>query len=438
MAGVDDALTLDPTTMRAFYEVLVREQLRTLFQPIVHLDSGEVVAHEASTAGPLGGPFEHPTALFRTARLLGNAVELDRVAERRTLAVARRLAFDGHHTLLLNREPEALGSTGPEEFELARRRAAGHLRVVVKISERRVLDRPAELLAAVRDARAEGWGIALDDVGENPAALSLLPLLRPDVIKLDRRLVQRAPTPEVAGMVATVLGEAERTGAAIIAEGIETADHECYARSLGATYGQGYRYGAPSPDPRVGGVVRETVRFRPAAPWPTAATPFELLAGCRPVRPAHRALLVAMAIDFERLALRSESTPVVLASFRNRAELTDRTTSRYRTLLEQGVFVATFGPGFERDPIPGVRGAPVGEDDPLSGEWAVIVLGPDAGAAFAARRAPQPEGRLPDPDAPEEFVYAVTRDVSLVAAAAEVLLRRLHAEPAATDARNAA
>ena len=60
-------------------------------------------------------------------------------------------------------------------------------------------NRPAELLAAVERLRARGWGVALDDVGADHRSLALMPFVRPDVIKLDLRLVQAnsdaAPSP---------------------------------------------------------------------------------------------------------------------------------------------------------------------------------------------------------------------------------------------------
>jgi EAL domain-containing protein (putative c-di-GMP-specific phosphodiesterase class I) len=59
------------------------------------------------------------------------------------------------------------------------------------------------------------------------------------VIKLDLRLVQGQPSPEQAAIVSAVAAERERTGAAILAEGIETEEHLLVARSLGATLGQG-------------------------------------------------------------------------------------------------------------------------------------------------------------------------------------------------------
>ncbi len=44
-----------------------------------------------------------------------------------------------------------------------------------------------------------------------------------------------------------VTAYAEQSGAHVLAEGIETAEHEQMARSLGATLGQGWRFGKCDP-----------------------------------------------------------------------------------------------------------------------------------------------------------------------------------------------
>jgi EAL domain-containing protein (putative c-di-GMP-specific phosphodiesterase class I) len=64
--------------------------------------------------------------------------------------------------------------------------------------------------------------VALDDVGAAPASLAVLPFVRPDLIKLDMRLLQGRTTAEAAHIVNTVRAQAERTDALVIAEGIET------------------------------------------------------------------------------------------------------------------------------------------------------------------------------------------------------------------------
>ncbi len=88
-------------------------------------------------------------------------------------------------------------------------------------------------------ARAAGCGVALDDVGADPASLALMPFLRPNVVRLDLHLVQQRPDLAVAEIMTAVTAYAEQSSAHVLAEGIETAEHEQMARSLGATLGQG-------------------------------------------------------------------------------------------------------------------------------------------------------------------------------------------------------
>ncbi|HET9006074.1 MAG TPA: EAL domain-containing protein, partial [Actinomycetes bacterium] len=113
--------------------------------------------------------------------------------------------------------------------------------------ERAVAGDPARLLAIVSQARRAGWGVALDDVGAAPASLAVLPFVRPDLIKLDMRLLQGRTTAEAAHIVNTVRAQAERTDAVVIAEGIETIKHAREAVAAGATIGQGFLFGHPAP-----------------------------------------------------------------------------------------------------------------------------------------------------------------------------------------------
>jgi EAL domain-containing protein (putative c-di-GMP-specific phosphodiesterase class I) len=108
---------------------------------------------------------------------------------------------------------------------------------------------PARLLATVAQAGQAGWEVALDDVGAAPAGLAVLPFVRPDVIKLDMRLLQGRTTAEAAHIVNTVRAQAERTDAVVIAEGIETIKHAREAVAAGATIGQGFLFGHPAPLP---------------------------------------------------------------------------------------------------------------------------------------------------------------------------------------------
>jgi EAL domain-containing protein (putative c-di-GMP-specific phosphodiesterase class I) len=209
--------------------------IRSAYQPIVDLSSGEVVAYEALARGPLGSRLERPDNLFAAGRAAGRVADLDWACRGAAVRGALEGGLRPPLTLFLNVDPASLHRPVPPAFKEVWTRAESRLRVVLEITERALTDRPTELLWSVEWARDLGWGIALDDVGADPRSLALLPFLRPDVIKLDMALVGARPTVETAEVVHAVAAEAERTGAIVLAEGVETASGREVAEALRAS-----------------------------------------------------------------------------------------------------------------------------------------------------------------------------------------------------------
>jgi EAL domain-containing protein (putative c-di-GMP-specific phosphodiesterase class I) len=69
------------------------------------------------------------------------------------------------------------------------------------------------LLAEAAALRADGFSIALDDVGARPDSLALLDILCPDIIELDMEMVRSHPSDDQTRTLAAVLAHQERTGA---------------------------------------------------------------------------------------------------------------------------------------------------------------------------------------------------------------------------------
>ena len=99
------------------------------------------------------------------------------------------------------------------------------------------------------DLRDLGIGIEIDDFGSGRASLTTLLKIRPDRLKLDRRIVQAALSHNDAAsaMIRAVAEMAGGLGIAMTAEGIETERQEDLVRQLGVQIGQGYRYAKPRP-----------------------------------------------------------------------------------------------------------------------------------------------------------------------------------------------
>ena len=228
--------------------VIAAGQFHTVFQPVVDLWSDAVMGYEALTRGP-AGPLEQPAQLFAAARAAGLVGELDTVCRRVAVQTAIQLKLFAPLTVFINVEPDELDPAHLDPLIELAQSAAGQLQVVLEVTERALASRPANLLASVRRLRAAGWRIALDDVGADDLSLAFMSLLRPEVIKLDLQLVQRRPDRKIAEIMTAVNSYAQRTGAVIVAEGIETDAHRSTACALGARMGQGWLFGRPTPNP---------------------------------------------------------------------------------------------------------------------------------------------------------------------------------------------
>lgn len=401
-------------------EVLDDRAVWTAFQPIVRLDTRDVIGFEALSRGPAGTPWQDPITLFQAARAIGRAGELDWICRARAHEAA---AFAGLHpdlALFVNVEPATLREPCPADLVPAL--AHTHTRLVMELTERDLSADPAALLTAAAGHRAAGHCLALDDVGVDPTSLALMPFVHPDVVKLDMRLLHRPHLPQTAQVVNAVIAHAERTGALIVAEGIEREPHFARARSMGATLGQGWLLGHPAPLPR----TRGAGSGRPLEPLAVAAqcapgrTPFEVVAGTRPAARTTKRALLTTTRYLEQKAADTADPPVLLACFQHAGRFDPRTAQRYTALATGSPFVAAFGLGFGPEPAPGVRGAALDPADPLCSEWNVVVVGPYFAAALVARD-------LGDDGADRyrRFEYALTYDRPVVIDAARSLLRRL-------------
>ena len=410
-------MAVSRVTASMTFEQLLREHaIYPAFQPIVRLDDGEVVAFEALARGPAGTPWVSPAALFTEAYRVGKAIELDRVCRQVAVRSFADAGMPESIVLFINIEPMTFGSPYPSgaveqwaDLDAARRR------VILEITERSVTTAPAEMLLAVASARRNSIGVAIDDVGADPASLAMMPLVRPDVIKLDLTLVQQASSRATARIVGAVAAEAERTGAAVLAEGIESDHHLHVARSMGATLGQGFYFGLPEASPSPPPAPRRPLALPPFVDDTEMSTPFATVHEGRLSQGTER-LLAPLSRHLESQGLDAMDPIVLLACFQDVSRFRAKTRRRYEELAERGVFTAVLGRNMPTEPGLGIRGARLEPGDPITDEWAVIALGAQFAAALLARERRDDRG---------VFDFVVTHDREAVIAAARPVIRRI-------------
>jgi EAL domain-containing protein (putative c-di-GMP-specific phosphodiesterase class I) len=229
---------------RRLDEVLDRNGPDIVLQPIASIGDGSLSGYEALSR------FNHPDGRtpdvwFADAEAVGRGIELE------LRAVVRALdAFDAlvpGPFLSINASPRTVAS-GELVPVLTERDPS---RIVVELTEHDQVADCSALLAQIAVLRDMGVRIAVDDAGTGFAGLQRILQLGPDIIKLDRFLIEGVDHDAVRrALVTAMVAFSASIGATLLGEGIETTGELDMLRSLHVPLGQGYLLGRPAPADR--------------------------------------------------------------------------------------------------------------------------------------------------------------------------------------------
>ncbi len=116
--------------------------------------------------------------------------------------------------------------------------------IVIEVTETAMTERPAELHDRLVEIRQLGLSVAIDDFGVGQSALSVLPELPIDILKIDRSFIARIDE-DGAPLTETVLQLAKSLGLFTVAEGVERSDQATWLADHGCDAVQGYLLSKP-------------------------------------------------------------------------------------------------------------------------------------------------------------------------------------------------
>ena len=271
-AGI--ALPVDEVLTRAntdwLPELLNGSAIYPHLQPIVSLSDGRTYGYESLLRGQVGGRELNGGEIVAAAQAHGAIFTLDLVG--RTVALEQgmpKLVDD--EILFVNFTPTAIYD--PEvclrtTWAIARRHGLSMERICFEVVETEEYPDVAFLRRILDEYRGQGAMVALDDLGAGHSSLTYLDALRPDVVKLDRALINGIDDdPPRQRLVGALIDYAHELDIRVVAEGIETEPELAVISELGADLGQGWYLGRPAADPvRVDpGVVTDARASRAAA-----------------------------------------------------------------------------------------------------------------------------------------------------------------------------
>jgi diguanylate cyclase (GGDEF)-like protein len=250
--GLRTSMVERANVVRAVDHALAERRIIAHYQPIVRLDTAEVVGLEALAR------MRMPDGRIATAGEFHAALADPRVAWHLTGQMLTQIAADIRHWLDLGIDFQHVGinvtSGDFQRGDLERRivetfeRSGVSLKhVVLEVNESVYMGGNDQMVPrAVKALRERGLLVALDDFGTGFASLTHLLSFPVDIIKIDRSFVARLGSdPACDVVVGSIIDIAHKLDMRLVAEGIETPEQARILSQLSCTMGQGYLYARP-------------------------------------------------------------------------------------------------------------------------------------------------------------------------------------------------
>jgi diguanylate cyclase (GGDEF)-like protein len=248
-AGLGTALTRRFRAIRDVGLALAENRIDAHYQPIVRLDTGEVVGFEALCR------MTTPSGDVISAANFHEATKDAHVAADLTQCMMLRVASDVRKWLDMGLPFQHVGiNLAAADFHAgnlqdrlcsAFEHAGVSLRhIILEVTESVYLGQREHVVAdEIKALRERGMRVALDDFGTGFASLTHLLTVPVDIIKIDRSFIERlVPGDAGAIIVEGVMSIATKLGIRVVAEGIETDDQLAQLLKFGCTLGQGYLF----------------------------------------------------------------------------------------------------------------------------------------------------------------------------------------------------
>ncbi|MCZ8516535.1 EAL domain-containing protein [Paenibacillus filicis] len=230
-------------------DILKREQISVLAQPIMNLASGEIFGWEILTRGPRNSPLHTPGELFEMAFQADLLSKLEflvirKAVEEISLRGIREQVFLNVtpvtlcHPLFLHHMLETV-----KEFD-----NISSSQIVLEITERHAI-RDFQYTGSVMAAfRAHGFRFAVDDAGAGYSSLQSISELIPDMIKIDRSVISNIDQASVKqSLLRALLHFADNINCQVIAEGVERKEEAAMLLQMQVQMVQGFYFARPQP-----------------------------------------------------------------------------------------------------------------------------------------------------------------------------------------------
>lgn len=225
-----------------FKKIIKKNDIDTVFQPIVSLKNAKIIGYEAFSRGPKDSHFHLPMELFSMAKKCNNLWALESLCLKKAIENFKPISDD--HLLFLNINSSSISE---HTNNLLGNEGKSNPSIIYEISKCSTIENYADFSSVLKNFINQKYKIALLDKVACNCMINMLSEVKPSFIKLDMELVRNINTSSLKqALVKALITLSENTNINLIAEGIETEDELKMLINLGIYAGQGYFIQKPS------------------------------------------------------------------------------------------------------------------------------------------------------------------------------------------------
>ena len=250
---------------------LENQEFHLVYQPMVHLKTGNILAVEALLRWnhPVKG-LVPPDQFIPTAERTGLISKLGRWVLTEACRQHGIWKDQGLGDVVMAVNISARQFESPEFLpylrHILKQTGMDPTRLELELTESAVIEDVSESMDRLHRLRQMGLRISIDDFGTGYSSLSYIVRLPIDTLKIDRSFIQNLEHSQQAQtIVSTIIAMGHSLNLVLVAEGIETPQQLAIIQKESCQLGQGYYFCRPEPGPKMERLLRQGT-FKPKLP----------------------------------------------------------------------------------------------------------------------------------------------------------------------------
>lgn len=247
-----DQMLLEKKIENGFDEALVTDQFQLYIQPKVNMVTGRIIAGEALVRWMHPGEgLISPAAFVPVLEKNASIIAMDKCIWRKTFQLISQLKAEHDIEIPISINISRVHAYDESLVETLINLSVGYQvspeLIPLEITESAYSENEKEMYEKIRQLKAYGFKLSMDDFGSGYSTLNMLVDQPVDEIKIDRAFLYNIEDPKYRTLISHTINMIHDLGLPIIAEGVETETQKELLLEWGCQQAQGFLFYKPMP-----------------------------------------------------------------------------------------------------------------------------------------------------------------------------------------------